>query len=71
MINISVILSCIPETTNSSPIDESDKLPKGFRALGMMPNTWLPLTKVVSETNFDNPQLPPPYTKCNILSPML
>ena len=32
-------LPLLPETTNSSPVDESDELPKGFRALGMMPNT--------------------------------
>ncbi|KAK9177859.1 hypothetical protein WN943_027049 [Citrus x changshan-huyou] len=52
-------------------VDESDKLPKGFRALGIMPNTWLPLTKEASKTNFDNHRLPPPYTKCNFLSAML
>ena len=37
----------------------------------MMPNTWLPLTKAASETNFDNPWLPPTYTKCTFLSAML
>ena len=56
---------------NSSPVDKSDKLLKGFRTLGMMPNTQLPLTKATSETNFDNLRLPPPYTKCNFLSVML
>ena len=57
--------------TNFSPVGGSDKLLKGFRTLRMMPNTWLPLTKAASETNFDNPRLPPPYTKCNFLSAIL
>ena len=38
-LSISVILSYIFETINSSPVDESDELPNDFKALGMMPNT--------------------------------
>ena len=71
MIKHFIILSSIPETTNSSLVGESEKLPKNFRTLGMMPNTWFSLTKAASETNFTNPRLPPPYTKCNFLSAIL
>ena len=50
--NISDILSCIPETTNFSPVGGFSRHPKGFTAFGIMPNTWLPQTKATS--SFDN-----------------
>ena len=58
----------ILETTNSSLIGGPGKHPRGFKAFGMMPNIWLPQTQTTSETSFDNPRSPPPYTKYSFLS---